>query len=77
MTKGNRRELMFIMRRSFITGVLVTLALTILRYDVNAGPRKISRYLISFRVAPSPKGTSVIASAASLPRRLKSGATGR
>ena len=38
MTIGNRRKLMFITRRSFITGVLVTLALTILSYDVNAGP---------------------------------------
>jgi TRAP-type C4-dicarboxylate transport system substrate-binding protein len=29
---------MLIIRRSFITGVLVTLALTVLSYDVNAGP---------------------------------------
>jgi len=38
MAKGNRRGLMLIIRRSFITGVLVTLALTVLSYDVNAGP---------------------------------------
>jgi TRAP-type transport system periplasmic protein len=38
MTEGNRRARMFITSRSFITGVLVTLALTILSYGVNAAP---------------------------------------
>ena len=37
MTNGNRRKRMFT-RRSFITGVLVTLALTVFSYDVNAAP---------------------------------------
>ena len=41
MTKGNRRKLMFITRRSFITGVLVTLALTVLSYDVNAAAQNL------------------------------------
>ena len=38
MTKDNQRKRMSLTRRSFITGVLVTLALTILTYDVNAAP---------------------------------------
>jgi len=74
MIIGNWRKLMFITRSSFITGVLVTLALTILTYDVNAAQNlKISHQFPGGY--PHRRGLPVIASAASLLRRLPSGAT--